>query len=119
MADGEPATAAAMTFLERCTKALERARASLMPGCREMTRRSSDALEREPGLFDRIGARIHLAMCSACRRYRTQLNLLHRTARRWRPENGSPKRLSPEAKERLKAALKKHVDEGDCDHDHG
>jgi hypothetical protein len=119
MADGEPATVAAMTFLERCTKTLERARSSLMPNCREMSRRSSDALEREPGLFDRIGARVHLAMCATCRRYRAQLTLLHRTARRWRPEDGSAKRLSPEAKERLKVALQKHGNEGDCDHDHG
>ena len=119
MADGEQATVAAMTLQNRCTRALSRARASLMPSCQEMSRRTSDALEREPGLFDRIGARIHLAICATCRRYRAQIHLLHRAARGWRPENGSAKRLSPEARERMKQTLKKQSDHGDCDHDHG
>jgi hypothetical protein len=111
MDDGEQATAAAMTLPEQCSRILGRVRRSLLPNCREMSRRTSDSLERRLGLFERFGGALHLAMCGTCRRYRVQVYLLHRAARHWRPEGGSAKRLSPEARERIKQALRKRHDD--------
>lgn len=117
MADGEPASVADMTLLERCTRITGRVRRALLPNCREMSRRTSDSLERRLGLFERIGGALHLAVCGTCRRYRAQVYLLHRMARRWRPEGGAPKSLSPQARERIKLALRKRDGDGNHLHD--
>jgi hypothetical protein len=72
---------------------------SLLPDCRDMSRRLSEALDgRALGPRERL----HLWICDACRRLRFQLALVGRAARR-PPESGPE--LSAEAKARLRRAL--------------
>ena len=44
-----------------------------MPICREMSELVTDYLERTLPLRTRLGARWHLFLCPACRRYYTQM----------------------------------------------
>lgn len=44
-----------------------------VPTCRDMSERVTDYLERTLPLRDRLGARWHLALCPACRRYYDQM----------------------------------------------
>jgi len=46
--------------------------------CREASRLSSDAYERELSLIERIRLRLHLWMCGACRNYVFNLKILNR-----------------------------------------
>lgn len=73
---------------------------SLLLDCRDMSRRLSDALDDGRALRPR--ERLHLWICDVCRRLRSQLALVGRSARR--PPEGGPA-LSAEAKERLRRAL--------------
>jgi hypothetical protein len=74
---------------------------SLLPDCRDMSRRLSDA--RDTGRALGPLERVHLWMCDVCRRLRFQLALVASAARR-PPEGGAS--LSPEAKERLRRSLR-------------
>lgn len=73
---------------------------SFLPSCREVSRLLSEALDsgRPLGLH----ARIHLSICSVCRRVLAQFALLRHGAAK-APESGPA--LSPEAKARLRRAL--------------
>ena len=94
---------------------LRRLREAFLPTCREMSRRTSDAVDGHVGLARRCGYWLHLAMCGVCRRYRAQLLSLRRWIGRFGPDDAGAHRLRPEARDRIKAALKQ---EGDgCDHD--
>ncbi|MFI5349446.1 MAG: zf-HC2 domain-containing protein [Elusimicrobiota bacterium] len=73
---------------------------SLLPDCREMSRRLSEASDTGRALS--LSERIHLWICDVCRRLLFQLALVGRGARR-APEGGPA--LSPEAKARLRRAL--------------
>ena len=73
---------------------------SLVPDCRDMSRRLSEALDGGPALGPREF--LHLWMCDVCRRLRSQLGLVARAARR-SPAGGTE--LSAEAKARLRRAL--------------
>jgi hypothetical protein len=73
---------------------------SLLPDCRDMSRRLSDALDGGRALGAR--ERLHLWICGVCRRLRFQLALVARAARR--PPEGGPA-LTAAAKERLRRAL--------------
>lgn len=50
----------------------------LSPTCQEAARLISDARERQLPAIDRIGLRLHLAICGACRRYKRGLEYLSR-----------------------------------------
>ena len=73
---------------------------SLLPDCRDMSRRLSEI--RDSGRALRPRERLHLWVCDVCRRLRFQLALVGRGARR--PPEGGPA-LTPAAKERLRRAL--------------
>ena len=80
---------------------------AVMPTCREVTRLQSDALDRNLPFSKRIGLRLHLLVCSWCRRYGKQVRFL-REAMHDHPDElceASSQGLSPEARERLKRAL--------------
>jgi len=72
---------------------------SLLPDCRDMSRRLSD--ERD-GRALGLRARLHLLFCGVCSRLRSQLAFLGRAARA-EPSGGTA--LSAEAKARLRRAL--------------
>lgn len=73
---------------------------SFLPDCRDMSRLLSEA--RDAGRLG-LRARLHLLICDVCRRVRAQFDVLGAVVR------GSPSTgpsLTPEAKERLRRALK-------------
>ena len=80
---------------------------TLLPTCRQASRLQSDALDKPVSLSRRIGLRFHLLLCKWCRRYGKQIRFL-RDAVHDHPDElteAAPRRLSPEARERLKRSL--------------
>lgn len=75
--------------------------------CREAVRLASEALDHPLGLRRRMELRVHLAMCSACRAYRRQIGLLDRLVRGRRPDADQEIVLTPEARERIRQALRR------------
>ncbi len=61
----------------------------LLFSCRKATRAVSEALEHQLPLGRRLALNLHLAMCSACRRYRRQIRGFDRALRirLQRPQN--------------------------------
>src|SRR5690349_7818481 len=96
-----------MQILKRLSTALKTGLRNVMPTCREITRLQSDALDRNLPLFKRTAVRLHLLICSWCRRYGKHIRFL-RQAMHEHPEQlceATSQGLSPDARERLKRAL--------------
>lgn len=79
--------------------------------CRDVTRLSSESMDRTLPLMMRFQVRIHLLICEGCRRYVTQLRAvrkrLHHLAGGEEGANALPApRLSDEVRAKLKQALK-------------
>ncbi len=79
--------------------------------CREISKLVSESMERDLPLRGRLQVWMHLMMCRLCSGFARQIRLLRRAARenpeRLGPEEGaSEARLSHEARERIKAALR-------------
>ncbi len=76
--------------------------------CKEVTRLVSESLDRKLPLGRRIMVRLHLLMCSLCSRFRKQAFFLRDAARHfWKVGESAPgPGLSPEARDRIKQALK-------------
>ena len=49
--------------------------------CREATAMMSQAQDRDLSLDERMGLKVHLLMCSGCKNYRLQLDVLRKVAR--------------------------------------
>jgi anti-sigma factor RsiW len=79
-----------------------------LPPCTEITERLSNAFDRPLSTRERLEVWLHLRICDFCRRYAAHLNFL-RDALRRREETmvlrPPPAILSPEARQRMKAAL--------------
>lgn len=73
--------------------------------CHEVSRRVSLSMESALPLTQRAAIRIHLAMCRYCARFRRQLLALRKLGRH-SGAPATPAALSPEAKERIKRALR-------------
>lgn len=83
--------------------------ANLAPNCRQASLAQSKALEKPLPFSQRVGLWLHLMLCGLCRRYGRQIRLLH-TASHQHGEKlaeAAPKKLSSEARERLKQRLQK------------
>lgn len=52
--------------------------------CKEISALLSQAQERELGLAERWGLRLHLLICDGCRNFRRQLEFIRTAARRYR-----------------------------------
>jgi hypothetical protein len=65
-------------------------------------------MDKELSLIMRIKLRVHYLMCSFCERYAKQLKYMRTVAREFPEKIGevSDAKLAPEAKERLKEALR-------------
>ena len=81
------------------------------PPCREVVRIVSDEMDRPISFQRRIGARLHMLICSWCLRYQKQIGLIRTFLRTPEPgsptgesadDSGSEVRLSDETRERLK-----------------
>ena len=79
----------------------------LSPNCREAVRLQSDALDRPLTRLQRIGLRIHLALCVWCSRYGNQITFLRQSAHDHPDELVAPvqQNLSAEARARIKRKL--------------
>ena len=88
---------------------LEKMMFKWMFNCREVTKLVSESLDRELPLWVRMGIRFHLLMCKLCPEAKKQILFLRQAMSHFMVERdlpGSKISLSPEAKERIKLALK-------------
>jgi len=82
-----------------------------MLSCREAVRLISEGMDRPLPVWKRIGLRVHVLICTLCERYRRQLLFIRNAVRRHpdklegQDQPAAPS-LSPEARERLKQALR-------------
>lgn len=97
----------ALNPLQKVNYAMMRLMVRVMPSCRDITREISEAMDHELPLRKRLSIRLHVSMCSLCRRYEQQLHLLrHGLSDYADPEkNQTEPPLSPEARLRLQKFL--------------
>jgi hypothetical protein len=79
-----------------------------LPTCKEVSQLASDAMEERLPLGKRLGLRLHLWFCMACRRYVRQLRFLKKASRRAAETVPPPGRLtlSEKARERIKRKVR-------------
>ncbi|MFH1743245.1 MAG: zf-HC2 domain-containing protein [bacterium] len=80
-----------------------------MLACKKASRLICDALDRDLTRRERIALRFHLCICNMCRRFRKQARFLQEIGVELEEavEKGVLQdRLSPEARERIKEALR-------------
>ena len=99
----------ALNPFQKAAYGMMRAMTRVMPSCQDTAALVSQGLDRRLPLAKRLGARLHLSMCSVCRRYEKQLRLLRRGAARYADPDANPAEpsLSAEAIERLKSAVER------------
>jgi hypothetical protein len=80
-----------------------------LPSCKDVTALASRSLENDLSFREKMVLKIHLATCLACQRYLKQIKFLGEVcevqAEKIEKGKNAP-RLSPQAAERLKNALK-------------
>jgi len=78
-----------------------------LPTCKEASQMASDALESRLPPGKRLGLRLHLWVCQACRRYVRQLRFLKRASGRAAEAMTLPGRmtLSEKARERIRKTV--------------
>ena len=54
----------------------------IKPTCKEIHRLTSEGLDRELSLIERVRMRAHLLVCDACRNFTDQMQLIRRAMRR-------------------------------------
>lgn len=82
---------------------------ALSPSCKEAIRLQSEALDRPLPRIQRIGLRIHLAMCRWCSRYGKQLKFLRTAAQRCDQDQDPKQAMPTEARERIKRRLQTEI----------
>ena len=58
---------------------------SLKPTCREVHQLTSEGLDRELSVIERARVHMHLLVCTACRNFTEQMNLIRRAMRQLTP----------------------------------
>ncbi len=98
-----------LSLFQRAKYRMMRLMARVMPSCQDITALISQGMDTVLPLRNRLSIRLHVAMCSLCRRYERQLRLLREGARHYADaeQNQVGPCLSPEAKERLRAVLRR------------
>lgn len=88
-----------------------------MLNCKNATKLLSESLERTLPLSRRMGLKMHLLMCRFCARFEKQIKFMSNITRRHEKqcqEEDTPSpdflSLSPEARERMKKALRENKD---------
>jgi anti-sigma factor ChrR (cupin superfamily) len=69
--------------------------------CRDLARRSEEAREGKLGLVDRLGYRVHRALCRACRVYLAQVDAIVEAARSIARDRRAPQDIH----DKVRAAL--------------
>src|SRR5919206_3537230 len=97
-------------LIGRATHAVRYLLLRRLPACKQMTALMSESLERRLNLRERAVLRLHLWVCIWCVWYLEQLRLLRASLRERaehpEAEGSAVVRLSLEARERLKRALR-------------
>jgi len=81
---------------------------ALSPNCREAVRLQSEQMDHPLGWWQRLGLKVHLMLCTWCRRYGRQLRFL-RSASQNQPEEppaGVAQGMPPAVRERLAERLR-------------
>jgi predicted anti-sigma-YlaC factor YlaD len=100
------------TLLQRLRRRWILLLAALTPPCREIVVLGSRRLDAPQGAIAKLQVRIHLGICTACRRYLDQIALVHEAARRSgdRPDafpgGASRSRLPAGARERIRDRIR-------------
>ena len=80
---------------------------SLMPSCKDVTKHSSDYLDRQLPWWKRIGYWLHLLMCVHCRRYIDQLKLTITTL--GQTQEAAPPEISEQQVQDIVAKMQKQA----------
>jgi len=80
--------------------------ARLTPSCQQVCRCASEGLEEQHSPWMRLKIWIHFKMCRACEVYAHQLRALHDNLARDSEEFRADEKLSEEARERMRAAMR-------------
>lgn len=96
-----------LSFRQRMTHRLMRWMARFMPPCRDVALLVSRGMDEPLPWSRRLLIRLHVGMCSLCRRYERQVRLVRHGVRQGADPDTAPlpETLSPEARERLRRAL--------------
>jgi len=79
---------------------------ALLPNCKQAIRLQSDGLDRPLSTSQWLGLRLHLVFCKWCVRYGEHITFLQ-IAAQWHEHDHRPEQaMPPEARERIKRALK-------------
>lgn len=81
-----------------------------MPTCREATELASREMDERLHLLDRLGLKMHLAICRNCRRFAVQLEEMRRLFRLETGADDDALGLDPDARRRIEAELQKRLD---------
>jgi hypothetical protein len=86
----------------------------MIPSCRHASQLLSEAMDRRLSLRERIRLQLHLLICAACRNYRRQLLLIRRAMQEGTGmvddlTEAAGLSLSPEARERVRQAIERHL----------
>lgn len=79
--------------------------------CKETVRLVSMSYDKRLSWRERLGVRLHLLFCDACRNFTRHMRFLRAATRRFareQPQTDQRIRLSPEATERIMRVLKRH-----------
>jgi predicted anti-sigma-YlaC factor YlaD len=68
---------------------------SLKPTCKEVHRLTSEGMDRELSLIERMRVRMHLMICNACRNFTDQMSLIRRAMRELSPSIDADKDRDP------------------------
>jgi len=86
--------------------------------CKQVSELISQGLDQHLTFTERMGVRIHLLMCRTCTQYKNQLRFIRQAMRQLSQDaecgNHAAIPLSPEARERIKNALKQNMDRTSC-----
>ena len=73
--------------------------------CERISQLASERMERDLSIFESLGLRMHILMCSACRHYNKSLHVLHRALKLKRHSEGESIQLSEEKRESIKKTI--------------
>lgn len=87
------------------TKSLVACVGSLSPSCKQAARLQSEALARPLSMPERFWLRLHLLICSWCRRFAEQVTFLRSAAHQCPEQANAVCGLTVEGRERIKRAM--------------
>ena len=99
----------AMNWFQKVGYAMMRLMARVMPSCQDISMLVSKGMDSQLPVMKRLSIRLHVSMCSLCRRYEKQLHMLREGTGHYADpdENTVEESLSPAARDRLQRALER------------